>query len=262
MDVSEPGFDASRPAPGLLYVHGGGWILGNRQPTGPAAVLAGQDGALFGPLRSELTGRGFVVASIDYRLAPIYPWPAQIEDAKCAVRFMRANATALGIDPMRIGTWGSSAGGQLVSLLGTASPAAGFDVGQYPDESSRVEAVVDMFGPSELNQMSDSNALGQFVFGVAFSGASAREREAASPVSHVAEGDPPFLILHGGNDMMVPLHHAMDLARALQAANVPVVLVIVKGTGHTLATVTEQPDPSQVRSIVVDFFSKWLLSAP
>jgi acetyl esterase/lipase len=95
-----------------------------------------------------------VVASIDYRLPPLSPWPAQLEDAKCAVRFLRAHAGALGIDPGRIGAWGSSGGGTLVSLLGLAGLDAGFDRGPWPDRSSGVQ--VDMFGPADLTDLGDS----------------------------------------------------------------------------------------------------------
>jgi acetyl esterase/lipase len=258
MDVTEPAARAARPAPVALYVHGGGWFLGDRQPAGFGANLAGNDGALFVPLRDELTRRGFVVAAIDYRLVPLYPWPAQIEDAKCAVRFLRADAAALGIDPNRIGAWGSSAGGHLVAMLGTTGPDAGFDVGQYGDRSSRVEAVVDMFGPTDLNQMGDSNAFGRTVLQIAFGGASAADRAAASPVSYVAPGDPPFLVLQGTDDLLVRPHHSSDLAQRLLAARVPATLVMVAHTGHTMATPGQQPSSSEVAALVVDFFARTL----
>jgi acetyl esterase/lipase len=147
MDLYQPPTAAARPAPVALYVHGGGFVLGDRKTSGLGASLGrGQAGALFEPLRAALNQRGFVVASIDYLLAPLGRWPAQVEDAKCAVRFLRAHASTLGIDPGRIGAWGSSAGGNLVSLLGLAGPQAGFDHGPYADQSSSVQAVVDMFG--------------------------------------------------------------------------------------------------------------------
>ncbi|HUY98894.1 MAG TPA: alpha/beta hydrolase [Thermomicrobiaceae bacterium] len=88
MDVYEPASPAARPAPAVLYVHGGGWVMGDRQPDGAGAALANSSGAFFPALRGELNRRGFVVASIDYRLAPLHPWPAPIDDASCAVRFL------------------------------------------------------------------------------------------------------------------------------------------------------------------------------
>lgn len=209
------------------------------------ARFAGQDGALFVPLRDELSRRGFVVASIDYGLIPVYPWPNQIEDAKCAVRFMRAEAHRLGIDPSRIGAWGSSAGGQLVALLGTAGPSAGFDVGRYLDQSSRIQAVVDMFGPTDLNQIGDANWFGRLVMQIAFGRASSAEKAAASPANHVAPGDPSFLILHGGDDVLVPPHHSRDLAQRLKAAGVPATLVMVEHTGHSMDTPGQQPSSAE-----------------
>src|SRR5215217_1194414 len=110
---------SGRPAPVAMYVHRGG-LWGDWKMRGLGASQANHEGALFTPLQRWLNARGFVVASIDYRLPPGTPWPAQIEDAKCAVRFLRAHAAVLGIDPDRIGVWGSSGGGQLSSLLGLA----------------------------------------------------------------------------------------------------------------------------------------------
>jgi acetyl esterase/lipase len=222
------------------------------------ARFAGQDGALFVPLRDELSRRGLVVASIDYRLIPLFPWPDQIEDAKCAVRFMRAEADRLGIDPNRIGTWGSSAGGQLVAMLGMAGPSASFDVGQYLDQSSRVQAVVDMFGPTDLNEMEDANWFGRLVMQMAFGRASVAEKAAASPANHVVPGDPPFLILHGTDDVLVPPHHSRDLAQRLRAAGVPVTLVMVEHTGHSMDTPGQQPSSQEVTAMVADFFTRTL----
>jgi acetyl esterase/lipase len=129
------------PVPVVLQVHGGGWQHGI--PT--ALALSGSGAA------ADLVGAGFVVASIDYRLAPANPWPDQIIDVKCAVRYLRAHAADLGIDPDRIAALGTSAGGQLVSLLGTTGSSALWDTGPYPDESSEVDAVVDEFGPADLD---------------------------------------------------------------------------------------------------------------
>jgi acetyl esterase/lipase len=130
MDLSAPPAGAVRPAPAVLYVHGGGFVLGDRKLGGLGGGLANAAGALLPQLRAALNQRGFVVASIDYRLPPGSPWPAQLQDASCAVRFLRAHADALGIDPGRIGAWGSSAGGTLVSLLGLAGSTADADAGQ------------------------------------------------------------------------------------------------------------------------------------
>jgi acetyl esterase/lipase len=262
MDVTEPGAGAARPAPVVLYVHGGGPI-GDRQVSGPGANVAGQPGADFVRLRDELSRRGFVVGTIDYRQSPLYPWPAQIEDAKCAVRFLRANAAALGIDPGRIGAWGSSGGGHVVSMLGTAGRSAGFDVGQYLERSSRLQAVVDMFGAADLARMqADSTPFGRyFVLPLAFGvNRSRADLAAASPLTYVAAGDPPFLILHGADDVMVRPYQSQELARRLQAAGVPVTLVLVEHTGHSMVTPGQRPSPDEVVDMVVAFFTRTLHS--
>lgn len=247
---------SGRPAPVAIYVHGGG-IIGDRKTYGLGAMLANHQGALFTPLREQLNARGFVVASIDYRLPPGTPWPAQIEDAKCAVRFLRAHAVDLGIDPNRIGVWGSSGGGQLSSLLGLAGPGAGFDRGQYRDQSSTVQAVVDMFGPADLNDFGDSAPFGQFIVQVAF-GSSNAVRRSASPITYVTSGAPPFLILQGTDDPLVRSRQTAELAQRLQTAGVPTTLIEVHGTGHTLNTPGQQPTPDELTARIIDFFTKTL----
>jgi acetyl esterase/lipase len=249
-----PAASTDRPAPVAMYVHGGGLVLGDRKVRGLGAGLANHEGALFTPLQKRLNARGFVVASIDYRLAPSAPWPAQIEDAKCAVRFLRAHAAQLGIDPDRIGVWGSSGGGQLSSLLGLAGPQAGFESGQYPDESSAVQAVVDMFGPSDLNDFDDSDPFGRFIVQIDF-GSSTALRRSASPITYVAPGAPPFLILQGTEDPSIRPHQSARLARRLHAAGVPATLIEVQGTGHGLTTPGQQPSPQELTATVIDFFT-------
>jgi acetyl esterase/lipase len=263
MDVSQPPAGAARPAPVALYVHGGGFTLGDRKPTGLGASLANHAGALLPQLRALLNQRGFVVASIDYRLPPASPWPAQIQDAKCAVRFLRAHAGALGIDPGRIGVWGSSGGGTLVSLLGLAGPEAGFDRGPWPDRPSGVQAVVDMFGPADLGDLGDSTGFDRAIAWLALGGSPA-VRRAASPLTYVpagrgAAGDvPPFLILHGTDDHDMPPRHSQELARRLRAAGVPATLVLVHGAAHGLNTPSQRPAPGQVAELVADFLTRTL----
>jgi acetyl esterase/lipase len=240
-----------KPSSVAMYVHGGG-ILGDRKVYGLGASLANPDGALFNSLQQQLNARGFVVASIDYRLPPGTPWPAQLEDAKCAVRFLRAHAADLGIDPNRIGVWGSSGGGLLASLLGLATPQAGFDRGQYLEQSSAVQAVVDMFGGVDLNDFDDAPAFGQFVLQNAF-GSSSEVRRSASPITYVAAGAPPFLILQGSADPMVRPRQSVKLAERLHSAGVPASLIEVQGTGHTLATPGERPAPAELTARVIDF---------
>lgn len=259
MDLYMPALDGRRrtgPAPVALYVHGGGpW--GGRKTNGAGATLANSAGALFGPLRQKLNGRGFVVASIDYRLPPGTPWPAQIEDTKCAVRFLRAHAADLGIDPARIGVWGSSGGGVLASLLGLTGTESSLDVGQYLDQPSRVQAVVDMFGPPDLNALGDPGPFFQFVLQATFGG-SAEVRRAASPMTYVAPGAPPFLILQGTEDPLDRTHQSQAFLQALRSAGVSADLVSVSGAGHGLNFADERPSAGQLTADVVDFFSSSL----
>jgi acetyl esterase/lipase len=260
MDLYAPPAGVARPAPAVLYVHGGGFVLGDRKLGGLGGGLANATGALLPQLRAALNRRGFLVASIDYRLPPLSPWPAQLQDASCAVRFLRTHAGALGIDPGRIGAWGSSAGGTLVALLGLT----GVDGGQ----SSAVQAVVDMFGAADLTDLSDSAPFPRAVARIALGG-SPRVRRAASPLTYVPAGRtagasnlPRFLLLHGTDDQDMPQRHSQELARQLTAAGIPMRLVLVQGAGHGLDSPGQQPTPEQLTELVADFFTRSLAPKP
>lgn len=256
MDLTEPAAGAARPAPAVFYIHGGEGLLGDR-------VLAGPEAPYLARLRDDLVRRGFVVGSIDYRLAPRYSIVDEVEDAKCAVRFLRAHARALGIDPNRIGAYGDSEGGYLAAMLGVAGPTAGFDVGPYLDQSSRVQAVVDMWGPSDLTDFSGSpswvHALGE---GLAGGSLSIVRTRAISPLYHVAPGDPPFLIIHGTDDWFIAPHHSQSLAQRLRAVGVPATLVMVQHGGHGLDAPTagqiQEPSPAAIVEMIDDFFVRTL----
>jgi acetyl esterase/lipase len=242
------------PAPAAVYVHGGSWISGNYD----------SGGFLISTIGPDLAAQGFVVVSVDYRLGPKARWPAQIVDVKCAIRYLRANATQLNIDPNEIGAWGQSAGGHMVALLGTAGPRAGWDVGAYPEESSKVEAVVDMAGPSDLltlgNQGDSLLVAETFVkilgpFPHKKLGAYLR---AASPVTYVAPGDPPFLVMHSTDDEIVYPQQSNELSWDLGANEVPHQLMIVEGGGHEFDNPGEQPTEAGISRAVADFFVRTL----
>jgi acetyl esterase/lipase len=260
MDISEPTAQAHRSAPVVFYIHGGEALTGYRQ-----LELDAQDGGYLAQLRSNLLNRGFVVGSINYSLAPLHRTNEQVQDAKCAVRFLRAHASDLGINPQRIGVYGISQGGYLASMLGTIGPEGGYDVGQYTNQSSRVQAVISISGISDLSNFSGSpswiNSLGSVVGGNNSNAkASVAARRAASPLYHVASGDPPFMLIHGAQDWFIAPHHAQDLAKRLQAAGVPATLVIVQHDGHGLSAHTpgqvEQPSPDTLVQMMTDFFVK------
>jgi acetyl esterase/lipase len=246
------------PAPAAVYVHGGNWVSGN----------FGTGGFISSAIGPALAAHGFVVVGLDYRLGPRRQWPDQIVDVKCAIRYLRANAHRLNIDPGEIGAWGHSAGGHLVALLGTAGPSAGWDVGRYVNQSSQVQAVVDMAGPSDLLTIGNqgdsllvSEGFASLLNGVARPRLGA-DLKAASPVTYIAAGDPPFLILDSNNDEIVYPQQSNELAWDLGANGVPRDLVTVQEGGHTFSTVGESPDEAAIINLVVDFFVLALVLHP
>jgi acetyl esterase/lipase len=142
MDLYQPSIQATRPTPTILYLYGGVWLAGGRGPD-----------PYFQQLQQALNARGFAVASIDYRLGSLYAFPAQIEDPACAVRFLRAHAAQFGIDASRIGAWSASSGGTSAALLAISGTPVSWIAGQDQDQSSRVQAVVDVSGPTDFLQM-------------------------------------------------------------------------------------------------------------
>ena len=256
MDLTEPATRGAGPAPVVFYIHGGEGLVGDR-------VLQGDEGPYLTRLRDALVARGFFVGSIDYGLSPVHHLDEQVEDAKCAVRFLRAHASELDVDPNRIGVYGDSQGGYIVDMLGTTSPTDGFDVGQYLNQSSRVQAVVDMWGPTDLKNWAGSPswvlALGA---GLTSRDQSSAQARAVSPLYDVAAGDPPFLIVQGADDWFIAPHHSQDFAKRLQAAGVPATLVMVQHDGHGLVAHTagqvEQPSPDALTQMMVDFFIRTL----
>jgi acetyl esterase/lipase len=212
--------------PLIIWVHGGAWLGGIKENGVPAGYLA----------------EGYAVASINYRLSQDAIFPAQIEDCKAAVRWLRANAEKYNLDPNRFGAWGESAGGHLVALLGTTGETDEFDVGEYRRVSSRVQTVVDYFGPTDLLQMDEHRPADGQVHNTADSpesrliGGSIQENKdkvaKANPITYVSKDDPPFLIVHGDADRLVPHHQSELLEAALKKAGVPVSFYTVKGEGH------------------------------
>jgi acetyl esterase/lipase len=178
---------------------------------------------------------GFAVASVEYRLSGEATFPAQIHDCKGAVRFLRANADKYALDANAFGAWGSSAGGHLVALMGTAGDANELegDVGGNAGLSSRVQAVCDWFGPTDLTVIRSAGARNPV--SLLLGGPPAKKPDLArqaSPVAHVSKDDSPFLIVHGDRDRLVPLKQSELLDEALRKAGVESRLHVVKGAGH------------------------------
>ena len=229
--------------PLIIWVHGGAWQAGNKNNCPARRMLA----------------KGYAVASINYRLSQHTIFPAQIQDCKAAVRWLRANAQEHGIDPNHFGVWGSSAGGHLVALLGTAGEVKQFDVGENLDVSSRVQAVCDFFGPTDFTKMSS------FRTTMDHDSADSPESKlvggpiqqnkdkcsAANPITYISKDDPPFLICHGDKDPLVPHNQSEILYDALKKANIEAKLHTVKGGGHGFRD-------QQVDRLVEQFFDKHL----
>ncbi|MBN2020019.1 MAG: alpha/beta hydrolase [Sedimentisphaerales bacterium] len=212
--------------PLIIRIHGGAWLAGSKEMEGPG----------------DYVRNGYAVASINYRLSRHAVFPAQIEDCKAAVRFLRASAEKYNLDPNRFAVWGPSAGGHLAALLGTTGDVNEFDVGENLTVSSKVQAVVDFFGPTDFLQMQahrlpggmdhntpdspESKLLGGNI-------ADNPEKAArANPLTYITKDDPPFLIIHGAQDPLVPHHQSELLEAALKKAGVPVIFYTVKGAGH------------------------------
>lgn len=230
LDVVAPA--TGGPHPCVILLHGGAWKTGTRKDLSTPKMNVGTPGK---SLAEVLAAKGFATASVGYRLAPKDRFPAQIQDAKTAVRFLRANAAKYNIDPDRIGAMGFSAGGHIAALLGTADKSAGFEGDLYPEQSSRVSCVVDFFGPTDLMLYCETPALEKIFFVPLIgcpSGDDPGRYKKASPIEHVTKDDPPFLIVHGTADLIVPVIHSERLHDKLVATGVKSELVTVKGEGH------------------------------
>ena len=218
LDLARP--QAPGKYPGVICIHGGGWRAGDK-----ATLTA---------LTRRLAKEGFVAITVQYRFAPKDRFPAQIDDVRCAVRWLRANAQELQLDPEHIGAIGFSAGGHLSLLLGVMEdkdrPAADACHG---DHSSKVQAVVNFFGPADLSSNYPEVVRGilrEFLGGLPDE--KPAEAKAASPISYIDGNDAPILTFHGTEDKIVPYAQAELLSRACQKAGLSHRLETLEGAGH------------------------------
>jgi acetyl esterase/lipase len=217
-------------SPLIIFIHGGGWRNGSKQP--PREPLL------------QLAREGYSCASIEYRLTNEAKWPAQLHDCKATVRFLRANAEKFGFDPNKIGVWGTSAGGHLAAMLGLTGTRKDLegDLGNA-EFSSAVQAVVNCYGPADLQKQvldrilkDDRRFKGNDPERALFEDIQSPfdVLRNASPIYFVAPDQPPFLMIHGDQDPLVPLDQSEMLLKRLKAAGNEASLIVQKGAGHTL----------------------------
>ena len=249
-----------KPHPVILYINGGGFINSNK------------DGYMQQWL--DLAEHGYVVASMTYRVAPTSTFPAPLEDVKSAVRFLRANADRFHIDAKHIGVFGGSAGGYLAAMAGTTNGVKGFDKGDNLKYSSDVQAVVDVYGVSDVNKIgadyseavqethrsaAATEALwvnGSPVFGGKDGGISANPEgaKAANPMTYISSKTAPFLLMHGDTDTLVSPSQTELLREALAENNIEATRYLVKGAAHG-GPFWVQPE---IMDIVIAFYDKHL----
>jgi acetyl esterase/lipase len=221
LDIARP--DGQGPFPAVVCIHGGAWRagLGKRQDLSDWI--------------KRLAEENYVAASVSYRLLPDAKFPEPIEDCKTAVRFLRANAQKYRIDPTKIGAMGFSAGGHLACLLGVTGKDAGFEGSQYADQSSRVQAVISYFGPTDLSAYANDDSAQNSTFVPLLGGRFKDKPEAyrnASPITYVGKDAPPFLFLHGTKDGLVSIDQSRSMCKKLKEAGAPAEIVELEGAGH------------------------------
>jgi acetyl esterase/lipase len=248
--------DASGPVPTLLYMHGGGWAMGDRTMVPPERL-------------EGIVGHGIAVASAGYRLAPAATFPAQIHDVKAAVRWLRGNAAEYGLDPDGIGAGGASAGGHLASMLGVTAGDAELEgtLGDHLDQRSDVGAVIGYFATTDLVLSGARSELEATVMppsmpagllGVARTADALELARAASPRRLAHPQAAPHLLIHGDHDAMVWLEQSRVMHEALSEHGVQSHLLVLSGAGH------EGPEFSRpsVNAAVAGFLLEHLAQRP
>ena len=229
LDLAMPG-TGNGPFPVVVFLHGGGWSEGNRQE--------------MNHFIEGVAGLGYVGVTVAYRLVPAARFPAQLEDCKAAVRWLRANAAKYRINPKRIGVVGFSAGGHLASMLGVTSKNDGFEgVGGNPGQSSRVQAVVSFFGLTDFSTRDWPRDLENGVIEPFLGGSFANhadEYRRASPITYVTSDAPPFLFFHGSEDKLVPIDQSKRLGEKLRNAGVFAEVNVLEGEGHGFTDAANQ----------------------
>lgn len=243
LDIYFPRTDDRVPAPVVMFIHGGGWFR-DKKDNEPAQLV----------LLDSLRDKGFAVISIDYRLAPDHLYPAAVDDARCAVRFVRAKASTYGFDGKNVMAFGFSAGGHLAAMLGTVDETDGFTNQPYEQYSSKVNAVVSLAGLFDFTQGLRTNNrinINRFL------GDEPAER--AQPVAYVDSKDAPFLLIHGTKDALVLSEQNTVFAERLRQSDVSVIQIDVVNAVHGLESSDGEPT-SPTREQVAQRISDFLLN--
>ena len=231
------------PFPAVLCIHGGGFRAGKRDS---------YDG-----LCKQLAARGYVAATVTYRLAPKYPFPAAVHDCKAAVRWLRANAAKYQLDPDRIGVTGGSAGGHLAQFLGVTAGVTQFEGSDNPGFSSAVRCVVNFYGPSDFTKSYGKSVDAAEVLPLFLGGNLEQARHQhilASPLNWVTPQAAPTLCVHGTDDKYVAYEQAEWMIERLKAADVEAKLLTLSGAGHGF----KGADQKQAEEALFDFFDQHL----
>jgi acetyl esterase/lipase len=213
-------------------MHGGPWRLGDHRMLSARSRFLGSESSVI----EYFAARGFVAVTVQYRLVPSAVFPAQVEDCKAAVRWLRANAERYGVDPNRVAACGYSAGGHLACLLGLTDPSHGLEgTGGHPEQSSKVQAVIDLFGPTDLaspdwHPDAEAGVLAPLLGGRLQDKPELYRR--ASPLTYVTKDAPPFFIEHGSRDPLMAPAQSKRLAERLREAGVSCRYAEVPGAGH------------------------------
>jgi acetyl esterase/lipase len=239
--------NSNGPLPCVVVIHGGAWRAGNKNAHDKQTW--------------DFAQRGYVSVTVGYRFCPKYRFPAQVEDVKCAVRFLRANAQKYGVDPDRIGAVGFSAGAHLSMMLGVMGKGDGLEgEGGWPDQPSQVQAVVGYFGPTDLAAEDipevSKPLLRDFIGGTPQE--LPEEHKRGSPITYVSKGDAPTLIFQGTKDRLVPHTQAYKMIDAMTAAGVPGRAELLVGADHGWGG----KDLERTISLTFDFFDQQLKGTP
>lgn len=236
--------DGDGPFPAVLCIHGGGFRAGKRE---------GWDNRC-----KKIAERGYVAVTVTYRLAPKYQFPAAVYDVKAAVRWLRANAAKYKIDPKKIGVVGDSAGGHLAQFLGVTADVKQFEGdGGNAEQSSRVNCVVNFYGPSDFTKSYGKSVDAAEVLPLFLGGDVNKERQRhiqASPLYWITPSAAPTLLLHGKKDAYVAYEQATWTEERMKAAMVEVELVTFEEAGHGF----KGADAEKAEKAMLDFFDKHL----